>query len=147
MSTRKLEERGQRGQGAKEEISRVPAPLNTVLLDDIARGIQCILEKMSDQVPDGVTDQVTVAVAGPTSVAMQPTESDPPWFYATVFNDGPSPVFVSLNEPLSNPTESKAALNMGDSMVINTVEAKIKSLWFSNMNATDTSSVRVQLLQ
>ena len=44
-------------------------------------------------------------------------------------------------------TETKSAINMGDSYIINTVEAKIKSLWFANMNSTDKSSVRVQLLQ
>lgn len=131
---------------ALETLERIKAPLDTILLDDISRGVKELINKLAAQVPEGVSDQAVVAVAGLTPIAMVPSSTDPPWFSATIFNDGPDPVYISLNEP-HNPSERHAALNMGDSYVINTIEAKIKSLWFANMNPTDTSSCRVQLLQ
>lgn len=131
---------------AREEIGRIKAPIDTALLDEIARGIRQLNKKMEAQVPEGIKDEATVAVAGSIAVFMRPNSTDPPWFRATIFNDGPDPVYVFLNT-VEIPSQRYAPLNAGDSMEIDTVEAKIQSLAFANLNDTETSSVRIQLLR
>lgn len=131
---------------AQEEISRIKAPIDTALLDEIARGIRLLNKKIEAQVPEGVKDEATVDVAGPIAVAMRPGSTNPPWFRASVFNDGPDPVYVFLND-VDIPSERHAPINKGESLEIDTVEAKIQALWFANIGDTETASVRVQLLQ
>ena len=88
---------------AVETLERIKVPLDTILLDDIAGVGKILLRKLMTQVPEGVSDQVTVAVAGPTPVAMQPTDTDPPWFSARSLMMGRPGVCFFFNEPIRNP--------------------------------------------
>jgi len=131
---------------AREEIGRVKAPLDTVLLDDIARGVKQLNKRLEAQVPEGLKDEVVVNVSGKNHVAMQPKNTKPPYFRATVFNDGPDAVYVFLND-VKPEAIREAPLNSGDKIDIDTTEAKIEALFFACVGSTNSASVRIHLLK
>jgi len=127
-------------------VQRVKAPIETVLLDDIARGLADIKRLLEAQVPEGFKEEVDVSVAGTIPVPMEPKLRKPPFFRATLFNDGPDPVIVMLNE-VKPEAYRKAPLNAGDKIDIDTTEAKIESLFFACTTSSGQASVRVHLLK
>jgi hypothetical protein len=136
----------ERERRAREELERVKAPLEVALLDDIALGVNRLNRRLEAQVPEGIKDEVTVAVAGQTPVPMEPVNTKPPYFRAAIFNDGPSPAYVFLN--VTRPIAFRQApLNTGDHLDIDTTEAKIQALFFACTTDAGTASVRVQLLK
>jgi len=131
---------------AREEIERIKAPLDTVLLDDISRGIKQLNKRAEAQVPEGLKDEVVVSVAGKNPVAMQPKNTKPPYFRATVFCDGPDAVYVFLND-VKPEAIREAPLNSGDKIDIDTTEAKIQALFFACTTPTGSASLRIHLLK
>jgi len=131
---------------ALDELKRVKAPLDTVLLDEIARGIADLKKLMSSQVPEGLKDEVEVSVHGKVPVPMQPRTTMPPYFRATIFNDGPDPVYVMLNDVKAEPYR-KAPLNAGDKIDIDTTEAKIRELYFACEGDANSAALRIHLLK
>lgn len=130
----------------KEEIIKLKPEVNTLLLDDISRGIKQIVKVLAAQVPEGLKDEVTVTVSGINAVAMQPKRTSPPYFRATVFCDGPDPVYVMLND-VKPQAIREAPLNEGDKIDIDTTEAKIQALFFACTTTAGVASLRVHLLK
>jgi len=130
----------------EETLKRVKAPIDTVLLDDIARGISDLKKLMQAQIPEGLKEEVEVTAHGKIPVPMQPRTTVPPYFRATVFNDGPDPVYVMLNDIKTEPYR-KAPLNSGDKLDIDTTEAKIRELFFACEEDDKSASVRIHLLK
>jgi len=131
---------------ALEELKRLKAPIDTILLDDIARGISNLEKIMRAQVPQGIKDEAVVTVHGKIPVPIRPTSTVPPWFRATIYNDGPDPVYVMLNAAKAEPLR-RAPLNSGDRIDIDTTEAKINELYFCCTNDSEDASLRVHLLK
>lgn len=129
---------------AREELVRIKAPIDTVLLDEISQGINRLIKHTEAQVPEAVKDEIELTVNGNNPVPMQPRNSHPPYFQATVFIDGPDPTYVWLNEI---PNSYEAPLNAGDHLDIDTKEAKIEALWFACVGSTNTSHIRIHLLK
>jgi len=130
----------------EEAVERVKAPIETVLLDDIARGIADIRRLLKAQVPEGFKEEVEFSVEGKTAVPLEPKLRKPPFFRATVFNDGPDPVIVMLNE-VKPEAYRKAPLNAGDKLDIDTSEAKIEALFFACQASDKKASGRAHLLK
>jgi len=133
-------------QTVQEEIERVVPPETVVLLDDISRGIKDLKRLAQAQVPEGLKDEVAVSVAGKNPVPMQPKQTKPPYFRATIFSDGPDPVYVFLNDVKSEAIR-EAPLNSGDKIDIDTTEAKIQALFFACTTSTGRASLRIHLLK
>jgi len=131
---------------AEEELERIKAPVDTALLDDISRGVRQLNARLAAQVPEGIKDEIEVDVSGVNPVPMQPLNSTPPYFKATVFNDGPDPVYVFLNQTKVSALR-KAPLNQGDRLDIDTTEAKIQSLFFACPDVNNNASVRIHVLK
>jgi hypothetical protein len=131
---------------AKEELERIKAPLEVALLDEISLGIKDVVKRLEAQVPQGVKDEVAFTVSGTNPVPVQPTRTKPPYIRATVFNDGPSPVYVFLND-VTPIAFRQAPLNAGDKADIDTTEAKIQALFVVCGSPTDQASGRVWLLK
>lgn len=133
---------------SQETLERIKIPIDTALLDDISRGIRQLNNKLAAQVLEGIQDEAYANPSGVNAVSWQSlTKLTPPYFRATVFNDGPSSVYVMLNvvKPVAL---RQAPLNAGDSAPIDTSpEAKIKALFFACPNSTDTASLRIYLLR
>jgi len=130
----------------EKEILRLKPEIDTILLDDISRGIKDLKRLQEAQVPEGLKDEVTVSVAGKIPVPMQPKQTKPPYFRATVFSDGPDPVYVFLND-VKPEAIREAPLNSGDKLDIDTTEAKIEALFFACTTTTGQASLRVHLLK
>ena len=130
----------------KGEVERLVPPEMTVLLDDIARGVRAVQKRLEAQVPEGFKEEVDVSVEGTIPVPMEPKLRKPPFIRATVFNDGPDPVYVFLNE-VKPEAFRKAPLNAQDKLDIDTTEAKIDALFFACEASEKTASVRVHLLK
>lgn len=128
----------------QEELERVKVPIDTALLDDISRGIRQVNQRLAAQVPEGEKDEIDIIVNGNNAVPLQPQNSQPPYFKATVFNDGPDPAYVWLNEI---PTHYNAPLNQGDHLDIDTTEAKIQTLFFACQGPNNTAHLRVHVLK
>lgn len=130
----------------EKEIFRTKPEIDTILLDDISRGIKQVVKRLEAQVPEGFKDEVTVSVSGTNPVPMQPKRTKPPYFRATVFSDGPDPVYVFLND-VKPEAIREAPLNQGDKIDIDTTEAKIQALFFACTTATGNASLRIHLLK
>ena len=131
---------------AREEIERVKVPIDTALLDDISRGIKQLNKRLEAQVPEGLKDEVSFTVSGTNAVPVQPKRTKPPYFRATVFNDGPDPVYVFLND-VKPEAIREAPLNQGDKADIDTTEAKIEALFVACTTRTGSASGRVWFLK
>lgn len=123
-----------------------PAPLEVALLYKILQAQRETTRLLKAQVPEGFKDEVGVSVAGKNPVPMQPKNTKPPYFRATVFNDGPDPVYVFLND-VKIEAIREAPLNQGDEVDIDTTEAKIQALFFACTTETGNASVRIHLLK
>jgi len=130
----------------QREIATIKPEIDTILLDDISRGVKQVVKRLEAQVPEGFKDEVTVSVTGKIPVPMQPKNTKPPYFRATVFNDGPDAVYVFLND-VKPEAIREAPLNQGDKIDIDTTEAKIEALFFACVGSENTASVRVHLLK
>jgi len=130
----------------REEVERVLPPETVVLLDDISRGVKQLNKRLEAQVPEGLKDEVNFSVSGTNPVPIQPKRTKPPYFRATVFNDGPDPVYVFLND-VKPEAIREAPLNQGDKADIDTTEAKIESLFVACTTSTGNASGRVWLLK
>jgi len=130
----------------EQEIERVVSPETVTLLDDISRGINDLKRLQEAQVPEGLKDEVAVTVSGMNAVPMQPKRTKPPYFRATVFSDGPDPVYVFLND-VKPEAIREAPLNSGDKLDIDTTEAKIEALFFACTTSTGQASLRIHLLK
>jgi hypothetical protein len=136
----------QKKKDAREELVRVKAPIEVALLDDISRTIRRVAESLDAQVPKGFKDEVAFTVQGVNAIAIQPTRTKPPYFRATIFNDGPDPVYVFLND-ITPAAYRQAPLNVGDKADIDTTEAKIHAIFVACPSANNTASGRVWLLK
>lgn len=134
------------GKKAREELTRVRAPVEVALLDDINRGILRVAERLEAQVPQGIKDEAAFSVSGTNPVPIQPPRTRPPYMKASIFNDGPSPIYVFLNDitPISM---RQAPLNQGDRADLDTVEAKIQSIFVACTTAAGQASGRVWLMK
>lgn len=130
----------------EEEIVKVKPSIDTIYLDDIARGVRGVQKRLEAQVPEGFKEEVDVSVAGTIPVPMEPKLRKPPFFRASVFNDGPDPVHVMLNE-VKPVAYRKAPLKEADRIDIDTTEAKIDALFFACEASDKTAAVRVHLLK
>ena len=131
---------------SKQEVERIKAPIDTVLLDDIARGITDIKGLLEAQVPEGLKEEVAWTVEGTRAVPVSGRLIRPPYFRATVFNDGPDPVYVFLNKAKPR-AYREAPLNAGDKLDIDTTEAKIQVLFFAGTTSAGRASGRVHFLK
>jgi len=137
-------------QRVKDEATRqvigIKPEIETILLDDISRGIKQLNKRLEAQVPEGLKDEVNFSVAGTNAVPIQPKRTKPPYFRATIFNDGPDSVYVFLND-VKPESLREAALNQGDKADLDTTEAKIQALFVACTTPTGTARGRVWLLK
>ena len=123
-----------------------PAPLEIALLYKILKAERETAESLKSMMPEGVKDEVELTVTGTNPVPMQPRATKPPYVRATVFNDGPDPVYVFLND-VKIQSLRQAPLNQGDKLDIDTTAAKIQALFFACETSSEQASVRIHLLK
>ena len=131
---------------AQETLERVKAPVETVLLDDISRGIKSVVKHLEAQVAQGIKDEAAFSVSGTNPVPIVPPRTRPPYIRATIFNDGPSPVYVFLND-IPAVSLRQAPLNAGDQADIDTTEANIRAIFVACTAAGNQASGRVWLIK
>ena len=128
-------------------MKRVKAPIETVLLDSIARGIADVKRLLAAQVPEGFKEEVTVEVEGTTPVPMVARLRKPPFMRASLFvDDGSDPVYVMQNE-VKPEAFRDAPLKAGEKLDIDTTEHKIEALFFACEESDKRATVRVHLLK
>lgn len=129
----------------KEKIS--PEVFAAMTLDDISVKLSKMLKLQEAQIEEGVKDEATISVSGTIPVPMTPylLNSKSPYFKVAVFNDGPDPVYVMLNE-IQDVGKRKAPLNQGDKLDMATALPKINELFFA-CDEGNTASVRVHALK
>lgn len=133
-------------QKRKERLRVPPEAYLAIQLDEMNSRLADIHETLQRQIPQGLKEEVVVEVEGTRSVTLSTRLIRPPYFRASVFNDGPDPVHVMLNK--SKPKAFREApLNVGDKLDIDTTEPKIQVLFFACEAADKTASVRVHLLK
>jgi len=86
---------------ARKEIERVKAPIDTILLDDIARGIKKILTHLDETTPQGkhvvferdVTKLTTIDVEGESPLG--------PLYSFDILNKGPDTVKMMVDDDIA----------------------------------------------
>src|SRR5271155_1541626 len=86
-------------------------------MDDLNVRTQRLYDLQKALIPQGIEVPVTVGVgvAPPTKLSSKNKSYRMPWISCTMFNDGPSPVYHTVNVDYMQTT---TALNQGDSIVI-----------------------------
>jgi hypothetical protein len=94
----------------------------TMVQTQILYDIASMLEELVETIPKGVARGVTLSI-GSTPTVITDT-LDMPWITVDVFNDGPDPVYVAVNEEhVINPP-----LYKGESLKVDMVKPKIEKL-------------------
>ncbi|MEM2905077.1 MAG: hypothetical protein QW587_04985 [Candidatus Bathyarchaeia archaeon] len=103
---------------------------NATMLDDLSVELQKLRSLIQVEHEEGVKMDVgPIEVFGSQPVVASPGDGRD-YFGVTVFNDGPDPVYVMLNEPVGKPYR-KAPLKRGDSEEIRFAEAKIRAIYLA----------------
>lgn len=131
---------------APEKLRVPPEAFLAVQLDEIAGRLADIHEAIQRQVPEGLKEEVEVEVEGTTLVPVRARIIKPPYFRASVFNDGPDNVYVLLNKEKAE-AYRQSPLKEGDKLDIDTTEGKIHALFFACESEDKTASIRVHLLK
>lgn len=120
--------------------------LQAALLDDVVRKLGEVVvrvgrleETIKRTIPKGIKEETTQAV-GTDWVKVEYPDC---WFSYTIFNDGPSPVYISINKKPSPGKKLEAPLNKGEILSADLGNPVIKSIWLKC--ETDSASVRIHL--
>ena len=126
--------------------------IQTQLLYDIAGMLDQIIEELINfrqefkrTIPEGVMRPIQVEVTDKVFHLTPQVEPSMPWMSATIFNDGPDPVYVSVH-PKNWAVKADAPLKANESVQIDVKDKRIDfiALWCEKGK---TASVRIFYLK
>lgn len=121
---------------AKEELTRVKAPIEMILLDDVARGIKKILKHLEETTPEGIDvplPEKTVTSAKPEIIDVAHVPLRSVYFR----NKGPNTVYYRIN---NDPTE--ASLEADDTIKVERPRRTIVKITL-RVDVGETATVRM----
>jgi len=114
-----------------------PEAMQIILLDEIAGRLADLKKHMEWAQQGGMIHPLSETI----TAAMYERTCSPPWYSATIFNDGPNPVYPDVNRD-NNARNLITPLNMGDQMTMDFEQPKIKVL-FMRCAVGQTANIRL----
>ena len=105
-----------------------PKALQTILLDEISGKLSDLKETIELGYTSGEMENTTIVV-GTDGYMLRPTS---PLFSVSIFNDGPNPVYLSINYSRKI-TSADPPLNVGESIDIQKKKAQIERIYFQTL--------------
>jgi len=109
------------------------------MLEDQRETLMSFYQDWKQTVPKGVYRPLTVDVSDVITTLDPKNVPSMPWITFTIFNDGPSPVYMMVNEEF---VQERTSLNLGENVTINMKKDQIQKVTLHCASGL-TSRVRI----
>lgn len=107
--------------------------------NDIVEALREIKEAL-EAAPEGVVKMLTVAVDDQGETMTSSSYPSMPWIKITIFNDGPDPVYPTVNDDTA---QTETALSAGEQMIADLKKANIAKVILV-CDSGESASVRLE---
>lgn len=102
-----------------------PAPLSVALLYKLLKAQRETLKVLKSQIPKGEFRPITLQISNTPTVLEPKSIPEMPWIKFTIFNDGPDPVYLEVNEEFLQQT---TPLNIDESLAVDMITPQIEKV-------------------
>jgi hypothetical protein len=113
------------------------------LLEELTERTTRFHSSWEETIPVGEFKSLTYPITDRVTELSPKTIESMPWRAFTIFNDGPSPIYLVINEDFP---QTRTPVNMGENLTVNMTKRKIEKIYL-NCAAGLTSTVRIFVLK